>query len=149
LYTQGTLLFFDPFYFKNKNPASKKFFLVVKVIDNSAILACLPTSKIYTPSDIQISHGCLNNTSICINCYVFMAKKPITKCGWYFNFDTLIHGTQLDDFNLEDLKQNYPINGVDYEIIGELTDDELEHVIRCFATSRLVKNKYKKILLSK
>lgn len=148
MYKEGTLLFFDPFYFKNGNPASKKFFLVVKVIDNAAILACLPTSKIYIPNNIQISHGCLDDINICINCYVFTAKKPITKCGWSFELDTLLHGTQLDDFNLEDLREKHPINGVDYEVIGELTGDELENVIRCFSTSRLVKNKYKKILLS-
>ncbi len=148
MYTEGTLLFFDPFYFKNGSQPTKKFFLVIKIINNSAILACLPTSKIYIPNDIQISHGCLNEVNVCINCYIFSAKKPITKCGWSFELDTLIHGTQLDDFNLEQLKENYPINGVDYEIIGELTSDELASVIKCFSTSVLVKNKYKRILVS-
>jgi hypothetical protein len=44
------------------------------------------------------------------------------------------------------LSDNYPIAGVDYEIVGDLTDAELKNVTDCFATSAIVKRKYKKWL---
>lgn len=52
----------------------------------------------------------------------------------------------LDDFSLTILEANYSIEGVDYEIIGELTDDELQNVITCFKNSATVKRRYKRLL---
>ena len=57
-----------------------------------------------------------------------------------------MHGLWLDDFLIEDLQANYPIENVDYEVIGELLDDELDKIISCFKNSSTVKRKYKKIL---
>jgi hypothetical protein len=44
------------------------------------------------------------------------------------------------------MNSKYSIAGVDYEIIGELTDQELENVIKCFSNSSVVKNRYKRAL---
>lgn len=60
--------------------------------------------------------------------------------------DTMLYGNWLDDFMIESLQTNYPIEGVDYEIIGELTDEELKKVIACFSNSSSVKRKYKRML---
>ena len=83
---------------------------------------------------------------ICINCYIFEKDTPITKDNWSFPLDTMLYGNWLDDYPLATLSQNYPINRVDYEIIGELRDEELKNVIHCFSTSATVKRKYKKWL---
>ena len=63
----------------------------------------------------------------------------------YEDFDIIIEDD--DDFNLDELNERYLIPGVDYEIIGELTDVELKNVIDCFAKSSVVKRKYKRLLL--
>jgi len=60
----------------------------------------------------------------------------------------MLYGLWLDDIPIELLHQNYPISGIDYEIVGELTDFELQEVIKCFASSSVVKRKYKRWLQS-
>jgi hypothetical protein len=74
--------------------------------------------------------------------------KPDTKDGWSFDLDTFLYGNWLDDFTIENLQEPYAIEGVDYEMIGELTDDELKNIISCFANSSTVKRKYKRMLSS-
>lgn len=146
MYSPGKLIYFDPFFFKNGDESKPKYFLVLKVIDNSAILACLPSSKVHLPAAQQIIHGCLEIPEACINCYIFEANRPITKAGWSFQFNTILYGQWLDEFRLDILNANYQIEGIDYEIIGELTDEELKKIINCFSNSASVKRKYKRLL---
>lgn len=146
MYTPGKLLFFDPFYFQNSNSHAPKFLLVLKAVDDNVILASLPSSQKHLPSLQEIKHGCLEIPDACINCYIFEAKKPITKCGWSFDLDTMLYGNWIDDYSVDNLLQKYPIQGVDFDIIGELIDEELSAVIECFKNSRTVKRKYKKLL---
>jgi hypothetical protein len=54
----------------------------------------------------------------CINCYIFEAGRPITTSGWSFSFHTMLYGSWLDDFEISSLEKNYPIAGVDYEIVS-------------------------------
>jgi len=58
----------------------------------------------------------------------------------------MLYGNWLDDFDIKILEANYQIEGVDYEIIGELTEIELNSIIHCFAVSNTVKRKYRRIL---
>jgi hypothetical protein len=146
LYTPGKLIYFDPFYFKDGNKSKPKYFLVLKVVENSVVLACLPSSVNHLPQGQKLAHGCLEIPDACINCYVFEKSRPITKDGWSFPFHTMLYGNWLDDFPLELLSRNYPISGVDYEIMGDLTDAELKNVTDCFSNSASVKRKYKKWL---
>ena len=146
MYTPGKLIFFDPFFFKDGSASKPKYFLVLKVFNESVILASLPSSQSHLPINQKIEHGCLEISESGINCYVFEANRPITKNGWSFKFDTFLHGLWLDDFNIAELKANYSIEGVDYQIVGELTDEELNSVINCFKNSSSVKRKYKRIL---
>lgn len=145
MYTPGKIIFFDPFYFKSGG-SDPKYFLVLKVIDDDAILASLPSSQPHLPALQEIKHGCLEVPLSCINCYIFEAGRPITKCGWSFRLNTFLHGLWLDDFKVSVLMTTYSIENVDYEIIGELTDGELADVIHCFKNSSTVKRRYKKIL---
>lgn len=145
MYTPGKIIYFDPFFFK-KGGSKSKFFLVIKVIDGNAILASLPSSQPHLPSTQKIEHGCLELSESCINCYIFEANRPITKTGWSFNKNTFLHGLWLDDFIVSDLMSRYSIENVEYEIIGELTDEELAKVIQCFSNSSSVKRRYKRIL---
>jgi hypothetical protein len=94
LYSPGKLIYFDPFYFKNGDESKPKYFLVLKVIDNNVILASLPSSKIHLPATQPIAHGCLEIPESGINCYIFEANKPITKCGWSLRWLEL-HGHEI------------------------------------------------------
>ena len=147
MYTPGKIIYFDPFFFK-EGGSKPKYFLVLKVINENVILASLPSSQAHLPASIVIQHGCLEIPELCINCYVFEANKPITKDGWSFNLNTFLHGLWLDDYNISELMETYSIENVEYEIIGELTDEQLCNIINCFANSSNVKRKYKRILLS-
>ena len=146
MYTPGKLIFFDPFFFKDGSASKPKYFLVLKVINDEAILVSLPSSQSHLPADQEIKHGCLEIPDSGLNCYIFEANRPITKDGWSFKLNTFLHGLWLDDFNISELKANYSIENVDYEIIGELTDAELQNVINCFKNSTSVKRRYKRLL---
>ena len=67
---EGNILYFDPFYFKNGNPAKPKYFVVLKNIDNNSILASLPTSKDSIPEKEEIENGCVELPNINFNCFV-------------------------------------------------------------------------------
>ena len=94
----------------------------------------------------HFNHGCLEIPEACINCYIFEPGRPITKSGWSFTFHTMLYGSWLDDFEVSSLEKNYPIAGVDYEIVGDLTEVELNSIVHCFANSSSVKRKYRRIL---
>lgn len=148
MYSPGKLIYFDPFYFKNGTQNKPKYFLVLKVIDGSAILATLPSSKKHLPEALNTKHGCLEVPEMCVNCYIFKANEPITKSGWSFKLDTFLYGNYLDDYEIVKLNENYSIEGVDYEIVGEVTDEELTNIINCFCSSSVVKRRYKRLLSS-
>ena len=145
MYTAGNLIYFDPFYFKDGSQSKSKYFLVLK--DNKAVLATLPSSVDHLPRTIAIEHGCIEISEGCINCYIFKSNISITKNNWAFEFDTFLYGQWIDDYNIELLNDIYPVEEIDYRIIGELTDKELKNVIECFVNSSSVKRKYKRILV--
>lgn len=139
MYTPGKLIYFDLFFLKTVIQVNQSIFSFKSGTR-------LPSIVNHLPQDQIVIHGCLEIPDACINCYVFEKKRPTTRTGWSFPLDTLLYDNWLNDFPLESLLQNYPIAGVDYEIIGELTDDELQKVIHCFSASATVKRKYKKWL---
>lgn len=146
MYTAGKLIYFDPFYFKNGSASKPKYFLVLKVVDDKVVLASLPSSKEYIPRQIQVEHGCIEIPEGCISCYVFKANVSITVDGWSFELDTFLYGQWIDDFEIEQLNDQYPVENIDYKIVGELTPEELQNVIKCFSSSASVKRKFKRML---
>jgi hypothetical protein len=52
VFTEGSILFFDPFYFRNGNTAKAKFFIVLRVLDDKVVLATLPSSQDYVPATV-------------------------------------------------------------------------------------------------
>lgn len=145
MYTPGKIIYFDPFHFKNGG-SKPKYFLVIKLVNDNVILASLPSSQSHLPADQEIKHGCLEVPEGCITCDIFEAKKPITKSGWSFELNTFMHGLWLDEYDVPTLTSKYTIEKVEYEVIGELTDEELANVIHCFANSSSVKRKFKRML---
>lgn len=142
----GQIVYFTPFYFKNGNPAKTKYFLALKTIDEKVILASLPSSKDYVPSDLEINiTGCIDDDSRNFNCFTFTPNLVITDNGKSFPLKTFLYGFYLDEYDLTDLSEMYPIEGVDYELWGRLLPEYFQQVINCFKNSKVVKRKYKKV----
>jgi len=146
MYTAGNIIYFDPFYFKDAPNSKPKYFLVLKRIGEHAVLASLPSSKVHLPNFVPITHGCIDVPNSFLSCYIFQEKVPITKCGWSFDVNTFLYGNWIDDYSISVLEDRYQIEGVEYSVMGQLTDDELSKVIDCFKNSPVVKRKYRKIL---
>lgn len=146
MFPPGTLVFFDPFHFKDGSPASPKFFLSLKIHEGKALLASLPSSQLHLPTTLTFSQGCVQIEDSCINCYLIEAGFPITKSGWSFQKPTVLYGQWLDLYDVSELQNNYPIAGVDYEIKGEILEEEFGNIIDCFSNSPMVKNKFRRIL---
>jgi hypothetical protein len=57
-----------------------------------------------------------------------------------------IYGTWIDTYHVNIFKEDYVVEGEDYEVVGRLTCEEFEAIIQCFAFSASTKRKYKEIL---
>lgn len=73
--TEGTLLYFDPFVFKNGAAPKRKYFIVLANMDDGLMLASLPTSKDHVPADAEVIRGSVNIPERGVNAYVFEAGK--------------------------------------------------------------------------
>lgn len=146
MYIAGNIIYYDPFYFKDGSVSKPKYFLVLKVIDGKVVLASLPSSKQHLPGHIDVNHGCIEIPSGNINCYVFKANQIITTNDWAFPLDTFLYGQWLDEYNIELLEDIYPVENIDYQVVGQLTDQELSKLIYCFSKSASVKRKFKRLL---
>ena len=120
MYKEGTIIYFDPFYFKNGNTAKPKYFVVLKNINGKTVLASLPTRKDSIPRSNEVKRGCVELPEIRLNCFVFSLDEEVTTCGKSFNFPTHIYGHQLDAYEISKLKEIYPLEGTDYKLWGEL-----------------------------
>ncbi len=115
-------------------------------MDGQAILASLPSSQVHLPAAQPLEHGCIEQPENGINCYIIEPDRPITQNGWSFPLLTILYGHWLDDYAIHQLSARYSIEGVDYEIVGDLLPEELEHILDCFRNSSVVKRKYKRWL---
>lgn len=146
MFQEGAIVYFDPFYFKNGNSAKPKYFIVLKIVGNTNILASLPTRTDSIPAKNEIENGCIELPNINLNCFVISNTTQITKCGKTFDFKTYIYGHQLDSYDIQHLKSIYPLENTDYQIWGEMKKDIYDSLIHCLKTSKSVKRIFKKIL---
>ncbi len=110
------------------------------------LIASLPTSQDHIPGYIEKTHGCIDLPEANFNCYFFKSNYPITDEGWSFPRDTYVYGPQINEFNKDSFNDIYAISGVDYEIIGKLTNDEFNSLINCIKNSKSVKRKIRRHL---
>lgn len=146
MYHAGSIIYFPIFYFKNGSKSKPKYFLVLKELEAGLLLVSLPSSVDHLPRFIEQVHGCLEVPDGNICCYIFKSNRIICNNGWSFELDTYLYGEYLDQFEASQLDDIYPIENIDFEIIGTLTAEELAAVTACFASSASVKQKYKKLL---
>ena len=145
MYRAGSIIYFPIFYFKNGG-SKAKYFLVLKEMKDGLLLVSLPSSVDHLPRPIEQVHGCLEIPEGNICCYIFKSGKSVCSNGWSFGLDTYLYGEYLDQYEISILEDIYPIENIDFEIIGTLSVQELTAVIACFSNSASVKQKYKKLL---
>ncbi|WP_448698187.1 hypothetical protein ACFGVR_15310 [Mucilaginibacter sp. AW1-3] len=146
MYHAGSIIYFPIFYFKNGGRSKAKYFLVLKEVEAGLLLVSLPSSIDHLPRFSKQVHGCLEVPDGNICCYIFKAGQGVCDNGFSFEFDTYVYGEYLDQYETSLLDDIYPIENIDFEIIGTLTGTELAAVTACFASSASVKQKYKKLL---
>ncbi len=146
MFEEGNIIYFDPFYFKNGNTAKPKYFVVLKNQDDVNVIASLPTRTDSIPTKNEIENGCLELPAINLNCYVISGTQEVTDCGKSFDFKTYIYGHQIDIYDVEFLKEIYPIENTDYVIWGKMKNGLFLELLNCLRNSRAVKRKYKKML---
>ncbi len=151
MFEEGNLLLFRPFVFKNGALPKDKFFLVLGNMDGDLLLASLPTSKDHVPSDIEVKHGCLDLAERFVNVFVFMSGEEIAvrETGEVFSFskNTFVYGANLDVYNASQLELQERLAQTSIELIGVVKEDVLAELKDCLANSKMVKNKYRKILM--
>lgn len=79
MFKPSNILYFGPFIFSNGDAPKAKYFLVLKETTGNLILASLPTSKDSVPTSIPLRHGCLEEESINLNCYIFLAGYQVAQ----------------------------------------------------------------------
>ena len=148
MFEKGSLIYFTPFRFRDGRPAKDKFFLILKVFDESLIIAGLPSSQNYIPTSLQKEIGCLKNENIDLGCYVFDSKEIVGENGFYFPKKTIVYGQYLDIFDQKTIISSYPIQSVDYTLVDKLKKEIVEELVACFLTATNVKRKIKRALVT-
>ena len=146
MYHAGSIIYFPIFYFKNGARSKAKYFLVLKEVGSDLLLVSLPSSVDHLPRFVDQLHGCLEIPEGNICCYIFKAGQVICENEWAFERDTYLYGEYIDQYEINLLNDIYPIENIDFDIIGTLTKEELSAVCACFANSASVKQKYKRLL---
>lgn len=143
---EGNILYFDLFYFRNSSTPKAKYFIVVKTSGSTTILASLPSSRDFRPTSSSETYGCVEVPEACFNCYVFKGGFPVTADNWAFPLDTFVYGQQIDEYEIATLQDIYPVQGLDYKILGRLKDAEFRQLKACFVQSASVKRRFRRLL---
>lgn len=147
LFEEGKVLYFDPFYFKDKVGGQKpKYYIVLKKQVDEVVLATLPTSKDFVPSTIKKVHGCMEHPEINFNCYYFSAGQEVCTNGFGFPVETYVYGYRLQMHRVADFVKQV----IDGETVitekGQLTTEEYRAIVDCLKQSPAVKRVYRNAL---
>ena len=132
--------------FKNGAESQDKFFLVLKKLEGDILLASLPTSKDHVPSDLEVKHGCLNIPERMFNVFVLLSGEDGT--SFAFKKNTFIYGANLDVYPVERFDLQERMAQTTIEKIGTLDEAVFTEIVACLSESKMVKNKYRRILKS-
>lgn len=128
-----------------------KYFIVLKKEEDSLVMATLPTSKDHIPSDVERRYGCVEIPERCVNVYVFLSKQeiaftPESHTPWGFPMNTYIYGADLNTYPISSFENQLRLQQTEIELKAILTDDVFCDLIRCLKNSKMVKNKFRKML---
>lgn len=151
MFEEGSILYFNPFYFENGNTPKPKYFLVLKQLDGQLVLASLPTSHDHIPSTLPKEHGCIDDATINFNCYYFQANKVVAYdeaegSDFFFPRDTFVYGYRIALFDVDLFLQQMASNCTVVSVKGKLSVSEYRKVVDCLKQSASVKRKLKRLL---
>lgn len=152
MFKEGNLLKFSPFIFKNGAKPKDKYFIVLKhQTEGNILLASLPTSKDHVPSDFEVTIGCLELPERQVNVFIFSAKEniaihPENQQHFAFPLNTFIYGADIDSYPVAAFEQQIETLETQVELIGKITSPYMEALKHCFKHSKMVKNKFRKML---
>lgn len=150
MFEEGNLLRFDPFLFKNGASPKPKYFVVIKDLEDNLLLASLPTSKDHVPGDIAISRGCLDVSERQLNIFVFLSNEVIASDvngnDFAFPLNTFIYGADIDTYPASMFLKQLQDKKTSISLIGKLHDSIFQELKECLKSSRMVKNKFRRLL---
>ena len=151
MFDKGNLLYFEPFLFKNGAPPKNKYMVVLgEDSDGQMILVSLPTSKDHVPGDLEMSAGCIDLPNRQVNVFVFPANVPVayTKEGSMFAFkvNTFVYGSNIDAYPVATFDLQISRSETNVRFVGVLSDNYFSSLIECLKASKMVKNKFKRLL---
>ena len=151
MFDEGTLLYFEPFIFKNGAPSKNKFFLVLHNDGQNTLLASLPTSRDHIPATMPVRSGVYEYPNMGVSAYVFLADEEFATTfdsGERFSFqkNTFIYGEQLDTFPESEFSSQVASGLTKIRVIGKVDDDVLKTIKEFLKNSAMVKGKFKKLL---
>ena len=147
MFEEKSLLYCTPFYFKDGNAPSPKYFLVLKEIGNGIIVANLPSSQVYVPfPDENVKHGCIDLPQLSFSCFCIQKGKVITDLGYSFRLNTFIYGRWVEEYSTESLGLTYRVRNEDYSYCGKVNEDTFTAIIHCLRNSTSIKRRLRLML---
>lgn len=135
----GSLLYFDPFVFKNGATPKPKYFVVLSAMENKRVLlASLPTSQDHVPSDVEVVRGCVSISERNVNVFVFEEGDQVTE-SFGFPLRTFIYGEQVDEYS-EDYLESMSANMTD---LGLMFSELLNKLKECLKQATNIKRRYR------
>lgn len=145
-FSEGSILYFDPFLFPDGGLSKPKYFIVLKQNETSLLLASLPTSKDNVPAFVPKKHGCIERPEINFNCYYFDPTIPICDSGFSFPKETYVYGFRLQMFDAQLFLRQETDGRTVITQKGILVEREYKAIIECLAQSNSVKRRFKALL---
>ena len=146
MFEPGNLLYFNPFIFPDGGDPKPKFFVVLGEVEETVLLASLPTSKDHIPSDVEVTSGCLEIPERMVNAYTFMANEVVTENGFFFEKNTFIYGQNIKTYNTAAFLQQQTTSQTEITEKGKLKDEIFTSLKDCLKNSDAVRKKFKKYL---
>ena len=146
MFEPGNLLYFNPFIFPDGGDPKPKFFVVLGEVEETVLLASLPTSKDHIPSDVEVTSGCLEIPERMVNAYTFMANEVVTENGFFFEKNTFIYGQNIKTYNTAAFLQQQTTSQTEITEKGKLKDEIFTSLKDCLKNSDAVRKKFKKFL---
>lgn len=146
MFEPGNLLYFNPFIFPDGGEPKPKFFIVLGEVDETVLLASLPTSKDHIPSDVDVKSGCLEIAERMVNAFIFQANEVITDNGFFFDKNTFVYGQNVKTYNSVAFLDQITSSKTVIEQKGKLKNELFTALKECLKNSDAVRKKFKKYL---
>lgn len=146
MFEPGNLLYFNPFIFPDGGDPKPKFFVVLGEVDETVLLASLPTSKDHIPSDVEVISGCLEIPERMVNAYTFLANEVVTDNGFFFEKNTFIYGQNIKTYNTIAFSEQEKAGETEIELKGKMKADLFTALKDCLRNSDAVRKRFKQYL---